>query len=110
VARVVARLDRDERLAFLSMDAPEGARWLERLPEELQRTTSLLVLPDGRYLHGAESLAALSELVPAFRPFARGMRRFHLESRVDDLERVIARNRATLGKLVRNVPPVRRYP
>jgi predicted DCC family thiol-disulfide oxidoreductase YuxK len=110
VARVVARLDRDERLAFLSMDAPEGARWLEPLPEELRRTTSLLVLSDGRYMHGAESLAALSELVPAFRPLSRTMHRFGLERRVDDLERVVAENRAKLGKLVPNVPPVRRYP
>jgi predicted DCC family thiol-disulfide oxidoreductase YuxK len=110
VARVVATLDRDERLAFLSMDAPEGARWLEPLPEDLHRTTSLLVLPDGRYLHGAESLAALSGLVPAFRPFAEVMRRFGLETRVNELERLVARNRARLGKLVPNVPPPRRFP
>ena len=110
MARVVASLDRHERLAFLSMDAPEGARWLDPLPHKLHRTTSLMILPDGRYLHGAESLAALAELVPAFRPFARAMHRFHLESRVDDLERVVARNRAKLGKLVKNVPPIRRYP
>jgi predicted DCC family thiol-disulfide oxidoreductase YuxK len=110
VARVVAGLDRDERLAFLSMDAPDGARWLEPLPEEERRLSSRLVQPDGSFLHGAGALVALSELLPGFAPVGRVVRRLGLERHVDGFERLVSRNRGRLGKLVPNVPPVRRYP
>ena len=92
------------------MDAAEGAPWLEAVPEDQRRTTSLLIQPDGRNTHGAESLEAIGELVPAFRPLAQAVARLGVERQVDALEGAVSRNRAKLGKLVPNVPPVRRFP
>jgi predicted DCC family thiol-disulfide oxidoreductase YuxK len=110
VARVVARLDREERLAFLSMDAPESDPWLAPLPEDERRATWHLVFPDGRYLDRGEGAVALFELLPRLSPLGRTARRLKVVGFIDVLYELVARNRSRLGKLVPNVPPPRRFP
>lgn len=110
MARRVARLDREERLAFLSMDAAESEPWLAPLPEDERRATWHLIFPDGRYLDRGEGAVALFELLPSVRPVGRAARRLRLVGIFDGLYELVARNRGPLGKLVPNVRPTRRFP
>ncbi len=109
-ARVVASLDRRERLAFLSMLEPEAEALLELLPENERYVTWHLVLPDGTYLRRAEASVVLLELIDLLRPVGLLVRRLRLQRLVGWIERLVSEYRGELGKLVPRTSPVRRFP
>ena len=109
-ARVVAALDRDGRLALLSMNTDEGRAWLEPLPETVRYSSWHLVLPDGSYLRKGEGALALMELLAPLRPVARLVRAFGLEPLLARAERFVSARRRRLGKIVPRVAPPRRFP
>jgi predicted DCC family thiol-disulfide oxidoreductase YuxK len=109
-ARVVAKLDRRERLALLSMLEPEAEALLEPLPENERYKTWHLVLPDGTYVRPAEGSVMLLELIDALRPVGFLVRWLRLQRVVARMEALVSAYRGELGKLVPWKPPVRRFP
>jgi hypothetical protein len=109
VARVAARLDRSEELAFLSQEDGEAEPLLAALPEDERFATWHLALPDGS-LHGRGSglPALLLEMSPT-RPAGRLLARVP-NGALDHGYAVIARVRPWLGRLVPDRPGPRRYP
>lgn len=87
-ARVVARLDRGERLAFLPLDDPAAETLLAPVPVEERFASWRLVRRDGSVR-------------------ARGFVRGRLPDAVYDL---VARNRGKLGRLVPDGAGPYRYP
>jgi predicted DCC family thiol-disulfide oxidoreductase YuxK len=109
VTRVVARLDRDDKLAFLPMRDPAAAPLLESLPDDEHFATWHLVRANGSIVGdgrgGVELLAAmrltrgsarLLDLVP--------------DAVLDGAYGLVARNRSLLGRLVPDGVAPRRYP
>jgi len=99
-ARTVVRLDREQRLAFLPLDDPEGMTLLAGLSDD-ERTGSIhLVEPGGaRYARGAALARLIRHLgVPA--PF--GLLGLAYEP--------VARNRGRFGRRVPDGGAPRRYP
>jgi predicted DCC family thiol-disulfide oxidoreductase YuxK len=107
-ARLVQRLDRGERLAFLPLDAEEAASLLAELPEEDRMASWRLARPDGSLAGrgagaptllralGRERAARLVEAVP--------------ETMLEHGYDLVARNRGRIGGLVPDGPAPRRFP
>jgi predicted DCC family thiol-disulfide oxidoreductase YuxK len=87
-ARLVARLDRGEQLAFLPLDDPAAAALLEPVPAEERLASWRLVRRDGSVR-------------------GRGWVRGRLP---DAAYGLVARNRGRLGRLVPDGPGPHRYP
>jgi predicted DCC family thiol-disulfide oxidoreductase YuxK len=108
-ARVVARLDRRDELAFLPLDDPEAAALLAGVTETERLETWRLASPGGsltgRGTGGVDLLLALRLTRPAGRLLA------HVPGhRLDQAYEAIARRRGTLGRLVPDRPGPRRFP
>jgi predicted DCC family thiol-disulfide oxidoreductase YuxK len=107
-ARLVERLDRGERLAFLPLQAEEAAPLLEKLPEEDRMASWRLARPDGSLVgRGAGAPAVLRELrheraANALAALPETM----LEHGYD----LVARNRWRIGRLVPDGAAPRRFP
>ena len=104
-ARVIARLDRDEALAFLPLRDPRARSLLESLPSEEHLTSWRLISPAGTpvgYGTGARELLGAMRFT---RPLAQALRL--VPDRVlDSCYRFVAGQRTRLGRLV----PDRRGP
>jgi predicted DCC family thiol-disulfide oxidoreductase YuxK len=87
VARAVARLDRNGKLAFLPFGDEEALPFLAQIPENERFASWHLIRPDGRR-------------------FSRGI----VGGPADAAYDLIARNRDKLGKLVPDRPGPRRWP
>jgi predicted DCC family thiol-disulfide oxidoreductase YuxK len=107
-ARVVQRLDRGERLAYLPLQSDEARPLLERLPEEERMASWRLARPDGTLAgRGAGAPAILRELGHDRAASALEAVPDTLLERTYDLA---ARNRGHIGRLVPNGPAPRRFP
>jgi predicted DCC family thiol-disulfide oxidoreductase YuxK len=107
-ARLVERLDRGERLAFLPLEAEEAASLLEPLPEPERMASWRLARPDGTLVGrgagapallralGHERSARLLEAVP--------------ETMLEHGYDLVAHNRGRIGGLVPDGPAPRRFP
>jgi predicted DCC family thiol-disulfide oxidoreductase YuxK len=110
-ARVVAKADRSQQLAFLPLGDPDAARLLEAVSEETRMASWWLVSRDGEPVAGNNGggVALLLEL-RATRPLGRLLRAAKLSPAVDFLDDLIARHRSAIGRVVRDGPGPRRYP
>jgi predicted DCC family thiol-disulfide oxidoreductase YuxK len=109
-ARVVAKLDRRERVGLLSMSHPEAQAMLAQFPIEVRYQTWYLVYPDGRMVRPPEATIALLELLSPLAPVAWVVRRLRLEGLVGRFEKLVASYRGELGKLVPRRGAIQRFP
>jgi predicted DCC family thiol-disulfide oxidoreductase YuxK len=110
-ARVVARLDRREELGLLSLADDEAASLLADVAEEARAECWWLILRNGTPIAGdASGGVALFAEVKLTRPLARAIRALHASALIDALDKVVARQRGRLGRLVPEGPAPRRYP
>jgi hypothetical protein len=86
-------------------------RLLATVPEEARAECWWLVLPDGTPIPGdAGGGVALLAEVRLTRHVARVLRALHASALVDAFDKVVARYRTRLGRVVPDGPAPRRYP
>ena len=109
--RVVARLDRHQELALLPLGDEEAGHLLASVPEEERGQCWWIVLRDGTVVRGDEGGGVLLlEEVHLTGPLGRALRAVRLSPVVDTFDRVLARYRSRLGRIVPDGPAPRRYP
>jgi predicted DCC family thiol-disulfide oxidoreductase YuxK len=109
-ARLVARLDRTERLALLSRDDEAAAPYTARVPERQVAESWQLIEPTGvRLMHGPAGIRVL-EYIPSTRWLARLLRTFHLTPFATAVNRLLSRARKPLGRFFPNPQVPRRWP
>jgi predicted DCC family thiol-disulfide oxidoreductase YuxK len=107
-ARLVQRIDRGQRLAYLPLEADEARSLLERLPEEERMASWRLARPDGTLAgRGAGAPAVLRELG---HERVAGVLDAVPETVLEHGYDLVARNRGHIGRLVPNGPAPRRFP
>jgi predicted DCC family thiol-disulfide oxidoreductase YuxK len=110
VARLVARLDRRERLAMLDRDDDAAAPYVARIPEEDVQASWQLIEPTGvRLMHGPAGIRLL-EYLPPTAWFGRALRRLRLTSSVTEVNRFLGRVRKPLGRFFPDQRRPRRWP
>jgi hypothetical protein len=84
---------------------------LAAVPEDARGECWWLVLRDGRAIAGdAGGGVIVLEQLALTRPFGRVLRAVHASRLVDAFDRLVARHRVRLGRLVPDGPAPRRYP
>jgi hypothetical protein len=98
-------------LALLPFEDLEAAGLLSSIPEETQAVSWWLVLHDGMPIAGDEGggVALLLEL-PGTREIGNLLKTLRLSPVVDALDRLVARQRGRLSRIVPDVKAPRRYP
>jgi predicted DCC family thiol-disulfide oxidoreductase YuxK len=109
-ARVVAKLDRRNRVGLLSMSHPEAQSMLEQFPIEVRYQTWYLAYPDGRLVRPPEATIALLDLLSPLAPIAWLVRRLRLQRVVGRIEKLVSAYRGELGKLVPKKGAIKRFP
>ena len=108
-ARLVVRIDRAHELAVLPLQDDEAAALLASLSPEQRLASWWIALPNGSLLGQGAGLPALFEAMRITRPL--GVVARALPGRLlDRTYELVARNRRTIGRLVPDGPPPRRYP
>ena len=104
-------LDRDEALALLPLGDEEADRMLASVPEEARGECWWLVLRDGTPVPGDSGggVRVLAEL-RLTHVLASVFRVLRASPIVDALDKLVARHRSRLGRLVPDGPAPRRYP
>jgi len=104
-------IDRREQLALLPLGDEEAGRLLSLVSEEKRGECWWLVLRDGTAVAGdlGGGVMLLAE-ISLTRPLGRALRAVRLSPVIDAFDRVLARNRARLGRFVPEGPAPRRYP
>ncbi len=95
---VLLALDRRHELRPVAIGSHEGAMLLGDLDERARRDSWHLVDPQGRRTSAGAAVAPLLDLLPAGAPAAAVARA--LPGPVERTYRLVARNRATVGRLV----------
>jgi predicted DCC family thiol-disulfide oxidoreductase YuxK len=109
-ARLVARLDRRERLAMLDRDDDAASPYVGRIPEADVQASWQLIEPTGvRLMHGPAGIRLL-EYLPATAWFGRALRRPRLTSSVTEVNRLLGRIRKPLGRFFPDQRRPRRWP
>jgi predicted DCC family thiol-disulfide oxidoreductase YuxK len=109
-ARLVARLDRGERLALLSRDDDAAAPYAARIPTHQVQQSWQLIEPTGvRMMHGPAGIRVL-EYIPATRLLGRILRTLRLTPLVTVANRSLGRVRKPLGRYFPNPDVPRRWP
>jgi predicted DCC family thiol-disulfide oxidoreductase YuxK len=107
-ARLVVRLDRADRLAYLPLDGAEAEPLLRPLPEAERASTWRLALPDGRLVGRGRGATGVLEAL-GHRRSARALAA--LPDGVVELGYdLVARHRGRLGRLFPDGPAPRRFP
>jgi predicted DCC family thiol-disulfide oxidoreductase YuxK len=101
VARTVMRLDRNERVAFLSLGEPQAPILLPGFSASERAASIHLVEPDGQALSRGAALARLLEELGLPAPAARLLGHAYGP---------VANRRSILGRVVPDGPAPRRYP
>jgi predicted DCC family thiol-disulfide oxidoreductase YuxK len=97
-ARLVARLDRDGRLAMLDRDDNAASHYVARIPEQDVQASWQLIEPTGvRLMHGPAGIRLLGYL-PATAWLGRSLRRLRLTALVTAVNRLLGRLRKPLGR------------
>lgn len=110
-ARVVARIDRRGQLALLPLGDEEAARLLGGVPEKARGECWWFVRRDGTPVPGdAGGGIEVLELLALTRPVARVLRPLGGSRLLDAFDKLVARYRGQLGKLVPEGPAPRRFP
>lgn len=111
MARIVAKLDRNEELALLPLEDEEAGCLLAAVPEELRSESWWLVLRDGTEVAGDKGgIVALFAEVQPTRPLASVVRRVRLSPLLDVLYKLLSRCRTYLSWFVPEGAGPRRYP
>jgi predicted DCC family thiol-disulfide oxidoreductase YuxK len=109
-ARLVARLDRGQRLAMLDRDDDAAAPYVARIPERDVQESWQLIEPTGvRLMHGPAGIRLL-EYLPATGWLGQALRRLRLTSLVTAVNRLLGRIRKPLGRFFPNQRRPRRWP
>jgi hypothetical protein len=104
-------LDRRQEIALLPLADDEAARLLVDVPEEARDDCWWLVLRDGTAIPGdAGGGVALFAQVRLTRPLGWAVQAVRAASLIDALDKLVARHRGGLGRLVPDGPAPRRYP
>jgi len=98
-ARIIARLDRRQRLAFLPLQDEVAPALLPDLPEERRFASIHVVEPSGERRSAGEALVQIARLLGLPAP-----------DEVRHLYEPVARRRGLLGKLVPDGSAPRRFP
>jgi predicted DCC family thiol-disulfide oxidoreductase YuxK len=110
LARLVARLDRKERLVLLSRDDEEAAPYAARIPEHEVGESWQLIEPTGvRMMHGPAGIRVL-EYLPATRWLAWVLRGLRLTALATAVNRLLGRIRKPLARFFPNPRLPRRWP
>lgn len=96
-ARMLSRVDRDERLRFVAIQGEEGRRLLAEMPEEQRLESMHLVTPGGTVVSGGAAAEPLSRVLPVGTVPTRLFRRY--PERTERLYRWFAGNRTRFGRL-----------
>jgi hypothetical protein len=103
--------DRREEVVLLPLADDEASRLLESVPDETRDECWWLVLRDGTPIPGdAGGGVALFAEVRLTRPVGRALRALRASALIDKFDKVAARHRGRLGRLVPEGPAPRRYP
>jgi predicted DCC family thiol-disulfide oxidoreductase YuxK len=109
-ARLIARLDREQRLAMLDRDDDAAAAYVARIPEQDVQESWQLIEPSGvRLMHGPAALRLL-EYLPATRRLGWALRKLGLTSLVSAANRFLGRIRKPLGRFFPDQRRPRRWP
>jgi predicted DCC family thiol-disulfide oxidoreductase YuxK len=109
-ARLVARLDRRERLAMLDRDDDAAAPYVARIPDHDVQESWQLIEPSGvRLMHGPAGIRLL-EYLPAAAWLGRALRRLQLTRLVTAVNRLLGRIRKPLGRFFPDQRRPRRWP
>jgi len=110
-ARVVDRLDRDERVALLSLGDDEAPRLLASVPKAAHDERWWLVRRDGTVVpgDGGGGVELLTEL-RLTRPLGRPLQALGGARLLGGLNRCLSRSRSRIGRFVPDGPAPRRYP
>ena len=96
---------------MLPLGDPEADRLLASVPEEARGECWWLVLRDGTPVPGdAGGGVALFAEVRLTHPLGRVLRALHASALIDALDKLVARYRGRLGRLVPDGPAPRRFP
>jgi predicted DCC family thiol-disulfide oxidoreductase YuxK len=101
VVRTLVRLDRNERVAFLSLGEPQAPMLLPGFSVSDRAASIHLVAPDGQTLSRGAALARLLEELGLPAPAARLLGHVYGP---------VASRRSVLGRVVPDGPAPRRYP
>jgi hypothetical protein len=109
-ARLVAWLDRNERLALLSRDDEAAAPYAARIPKHEVSASWQLIDPTGvRMMHGPAGIHLL-EYLPGTRWLAWVLRSLRLTPLVTAVNRLLGLIRKPLGRFFPNPRLPRRWP
>ena len=103
-------MDRDEHLALVSFGDPIVRELLPGVSYKVIKRHRHLVTPDGRDLIEGDAGIALLELIKWTRWIGRALRVLRAERLVTWIDRVIARYRKRMRKMVNDGPRPHRYP
>jgi predicted DCC family thiol-disulfide oxidoreductase YuxK len=110
LARLVARLDRRQRLALLSRDDEAAAPYASRIPAQQVSESWQLIEPSGvRLMHGPAGIRVL-EYIPATRWLAWLLRTLRLTGLATAVNRFLGRIRKPLARFFPNPDIPRRWP
>jgi predicted DCC family thiol-disulfide oxidoreductase YuxK len=109
-ARLLARVDRSERLAMLDRDDAAAAPYVALIPEEDVQASWQLIEPTGvRLMHGPAA-ARVFEHVPATAWLGRALRRPRLTALATGVNRILGRIRKPLAPYFPDQRRPRRWP
>lgn len=98
--------DRHDRLRPVALQDPEADRLLGGMSREQKMGSWHLVMPDGTVHSSGAAVPPLMRLLPGGTPFAVVASTFPRST--DTLYRWVARNRGTLGRVLRARPSLKR--
>jgi predicted DCC family thiol-disulfide oxidoreductase YuxK len=109
-ARLVARLDKHERLALLPFDDPDAAAFVVFLERGRIEESWQLIECDGTRLTHGDAFVRLLELINATRWVARLLRATRLTWLAGAIDKAISKSRPYLARAIPDRPGPRRWP
>lgn len=109
-ARLLERLDREQRLALLPFDDPDAVPFLDPYPEEEREESWHFFTPSGHHLVKGEAGVALLEELAPLRWLGRMLKTLRLTWFVAALYWAVSHSRGQLSRFMSGQPGPRRFP
>lgn len=109
-ARLMRRLDRHDRLAFLPFDDADAQPFLDKMPEAERESSWHLLRPDESWASGGAATVELLGYLNGFRTLGRMISFGHLTWIVSLLYRAVSSLRPQLSRLCSGSPGPRVFP
>ncbi|MDQ3962562.1 MAG: DUF393 domain-containing protein [Actinomycetota bacterium] len=109
-ARLIERLDRDQRLALLPFDDADAAAFLAPYSEEERDESWHLFTPAGEHLIKGDATMALIEELAPLRSVGRAIRALRLTWLVHAFYWIVSHSRGQLSRFLSGEPGPRRFP